>query len=221
MVIDALQGAGVRRRSIFQDVKMPDAVPHKRNWLGQLLRAVPVAVLPAVLPVAPGTAATPEPFLFRGLALAQQTQGTRLQGLRAAEARFPDLAACIRPDTLPDPRLHWGALRSREDMEVCLFRIAAHLGDARAIADWMAAEGFPPPRIHAQPAGQLRHLGSDGPGTIVISEWGRSQRPFPFSTLPLLPWGIRAGFGAHALSVAFYLSADGSPLHVDAQFSFK
>jgi hypothetical protein len=161
-------------------------------------------------------------FLHFGKPLSEHTSRDRIDRLKQAEARFPTLAACLKePQAGAMPQLDWRALRNTEDLEVCVFRIAASLGEAQAVADWLKAEGFGPTTIIEQPADRMGSYGSNRPGTAVSARWLRAERRFPFFTLPLMPFGIRSGFGAQALTVTTQLAHDGQPLHVDAQFAFK
>ncbi len=64
-----------------------------------------------------------------------------------AARRWPDVRSCLmrseRKAETPDLRkMNWGKMRRKEDIEVCLFRIASSLGSPEAMRDWFVSQGM-------------------------------------------------------------------------------
>lgn len=66
---------------------------------------------------------------------------------KRAARRWPDVRSCLmrseRKVENPDLRkMDWGKMRRDEDIEVCLFRIAASLRSPEAMRDWFVSQGM-------------------------------------------------------------------------------
>lgn len=63
---------------------------------------------------------------------------------RAAMAKFPTAQSCLpeQPEASVTSRLDWTVLDRTRELEVCVFRIAAKLGEPVVIFDWMVSNGF-------------------------------------------------------------------------------
>lgn len=87
-----------------------------------------------------------DPFPVREKSSYPKAQKMRRAEIRAVK-RWPDARACLirserkleRPDIA---MMDWSRMRRSDDIEVCLFRIAASIGAPDGVAEWFRAQGF-------------------------------------------------------------------------------
>ena len=92
-----------------------------------------------------------DPFRVHGKAPYKRADRSLWADKRAVR-RWPDVRSCLvrseRKAEKPDLRkMNWGKLRRKEDVEVCLFRIAASLRSPEAMRDWFISQGMQRVRI--------------------------------------------------------------------------
>lgn len=87
-----------------------------------------------------------DPFLVYGKPPVKRAD-RRLWADMQAVRRWPDVRSCLirseRKAEKPDLRkMDWGKMRRKEDIEVCLFRVAASLQSQEAMRDWFVSQGM-------------------------------------------------------------------------------
>ena len=86
-----------------------------------------------------------EPFLFQGRVMDESRP--RYKEYRKALRRFPDVRSCLieeeRGKPQPDLRqIDWGGIRSIQDIDVCVFRIASSADGLESIKTWLLYNDF-------------------------------------------------------------------------------
>jgi hypothetical protein len=88
-----------------------------------------------------------KPFLHDNRPLSDITKHPHYEGYRDAVTRFPDVRACLvdseRGKQIPDlTRFDWNKIKSRDDAEVCLFRVFSSIGNVERSRQWFESQGF-------------------------------------------------------------------------------
>ncbi len=105
----------------------------------------------AGVPCAGGPVQEESPFLWRGRMLSDHEVHDRVRATYGPIVeRYPDAASCLEGGLPPgaDIRsrtLRWHHLQSEQEVDVCLFRVFARIGDLGEIRDWLVKEGFERP----------------------------------------------------------------------------
>lgn len=106
-----------------------------------------------------------------------------LRRFRSAEARFSSLASCLSADAKTDHGLDtlgfdWWAFSNPAEIQVCIFRVAAGLGDPEKFFEWITLQGGEPYGPINIGASVMRRYGVNGAGVQINGRWPRGDYPF-------------------------------------------
>lgn len=96
---------------------------------------------------ADGTVQEESPFLWFGKPLSDPKVHDRVRTKYGQIAeRYPSAASCLENNAVPseimDARMNWEAIGTREEAEVCLFRLFSRMGSLDRILMWFDISGF-------------------------------------------------------------------------------
>lgn len=140
-----------------------------------------------------------------------------LKKYRAALAAIPDADHCLisHGGEIVERRADWSRIRSTEELEVCLFWIAAGLGDPAIMQRWLSENGFRTGDPIVVEQSVMQKQGAAEAGTGVGADLAGHDIP-----KSMLPWGSWL-FPPRGLSVSITFDASGRPIHTQASFLYK
>jgi len=125
-----------------------------------------------------------DPYLVRGK-LPEKGADVR------AARRWPDVRSCLirseRKAERPDLRkMDWGKMRREEDIEVCLFRIAASLRSPEAMRDWFVSQGMQ--RVRVSVLAKTPNVYTEDMWVVQAINYFSTGKTFRASVIPWRYW---------------------------------
>ena len=134
---------------------------------------------------------------------------------KRAARRWPDVRSCLmrseRKVENPDLRkMDWGKMRRDEDIEVCLFRIAASLHSPEALRDWFASQGMQQVRISV--LAKIPNLYTEDMWVVQAINYFSTGKTFRASAIPWRYWKMLISYSEN-FEIVF--TETGSPVDAD------
>lgn len=131
-----------------------------------------------------------DPFLVYGKPPAKRAD-RRLWADMQAMRRWPDVRSCLirseRKVEKPDLRkMDWGKMRRKEDIEVCLFRVAASLQSPVAMRDWFVSQGMQ--RVRVSMLAKIPNVYTEDMWVVQAINYFSTGKTFRASAIPWRYW---------------------------------